>query len=123
MSLTEKEAREKMLRPIGKQVKFKYPGEEGRKEGILKDRAIVWSGHGQQGVKYWDVVDLIEFRGEKHRLWIRIGYYRQIKNRLVWASQFTITEPIAIWQRLILSAAREKPWFGTIIKNAASKLN
>jgi hypothetical protein len=55
----------KILSRIGTKVYFKYPGEEGDKHGILKDRTVVESTNASGAVPYWDVVDLIEFKGEK----------------------------------------------------------
>jgi len=122
MGLTRKQAKEKMLAAIDGPVSFKYPGREGRRNGILKDRAIIWSGDGRKGVKYWDVVDLIEFAGARHPLWMPIGYYRQKGDRMRWASQTTISEPLGTWVRLLAKAARDKEWFKRIILSAASQL-
>ncbi|MGO9127292.1 MAG: hypothetical protein ACLP6G_20680 [Terriglobales bacterium] len=57
--------RERILSRIDKKVSFKYPGSEGDKNGILKDRTVVDSTNAPGTVPYWDVVDLIEFEGEK----------------------------------------------------------
>jgi len=73
-------------------------------------------------VPYWDVVDLIEFEGEAEREWIRIGYYRRPKDRLVWASHTTITEPIGVWKRVLVQAAREKPWFLKLLREVMEEL-
>src|ERR1039458_10445570 len=89
--------RERILSRIGTEVTFKYPGTEGDKKGILKDRAVVNSNNEVGRVPYWDVVDLIEFKEDKERECIRIGYYRKPKERLIWGSQTTITEPIKVW--------------------------
>ena len=88
--------------------------------GILRDRALVTSP-GSTGVPYWDVVDLIEFNGEAEP-WIRIGYYRKPANRLVWGSQTTITEPVSVWRRLMIHAAREKPWFRKFLEEIMAAL-
>ena len=98
----------RILSCIGKRVSFKYPGNEGDKHGILKDRAVVESTNALGAVPYWDVVDLIEFEDEEEPEWIRIGYYRKPKHKLNWGSQTTITEPVSIWKRILVSAAREK---------------
>ena len=55
----------RILSCIGKRVSFKYPGNEGDKRGILKDRVAVESTNESGAVPYWDVVDLIEFKDEK----------------------------------------------------------
>jgi len=100
---------------------FKYPGGKADKVGRLLDRAIVWSGPSPSGADYWDVVDLIEFPSEKkHRKWIRIGYYRQVGNRLGWAAQTTITEPVHNMKRLFSQAAKQKVWFRKILVAAVS---
>ena len=116
LSLTEKEIRTRLLKAVGKQVKFDYPGGIGNKRGRLKDRVIVWSGgDGQSDAVYWDVVDLIEFPDAKDKDWIRIGYYRQVGDRLRWASQTTITEPCHTMKRVFACAAKEKKWFRDLL--------
>ncbi len=106
----------KILSCIGRKVSFKYPGNEGDKHGILKDRSVVKSSNATGKVPYWDVVDLIEFKGEEEPEWIRIGYYRKPKRKLNWGSQTTITEPISIWKKILINAAREKKWFRDLIE-------
>lgn len=48
-----------ILSRVGKEVSFTYPGSEGNKHGILKDRVVVDSTNALGMVPYWDVVDLI----------------------------------------------------------------
>jgi len=110
-----------ILKPIGKKVTFTYPAEEGRKTGFLKDRAFIHSP-GSTGVPYWDVVDLIEFPNEPEPEWIRIGYYRKPKERLIWGSQTTITEPIETWKKLLVHAAKEKAWFRRLLEDAVEQV-
>jgi len=112
----------KISKAIGKEVSFRYPGNEGHKRGVLKERVIIPSNPGTTGVPYWDVVDLISFPDERESDWIRIGYYRKPKNRLVWGSQTTITEPISTWKRILLQAAKEKEWFRKLIQEVAQKI-
>jgi len=112
----------KILSCIGKKVSFKYPSNEGDKFGVLKDRAVVESTNNIGGVPYWDVVDLIEFKGEKEPQWIRIGYYRKPKQSLNWGSQTTITEPISIWKKILVTAAREKKWFRKLLEDVMDEL-
>jgi hypothetical protein len=99
-----------------KKVAFKYPGKEEKKDGILKDRAIVYKSMSGK-IPYWDIVDLIEFKGEK---WMRIGYYRK-KKVLRFASQTTITEPISIWKDIFVNAAKEKEWFRKLLKEVIAE--
>ncbi len=116
---------EKIHKRIGKPVSFNYPGDdEEDKLGVLKDRAIIRSNPGTKGVPYWDVVDLIVFPDEPEPEWIRIGYYRRPKttNRLVWASQTTITEPIGTWKRILFKAAQEKPWFRELLEEIVNEI-
>jgi len=115
-TMEEKLVLEKLRRRIGKPVKFGRPAE---RQGSLIDRAIIFSGDGAAGVKYWDVVDLIDFRGTK---WIRIGYYRLANERLTWGSQTTIAEPVRTWKRLLVEAAREKPWFRELVESLCRDL-
>jgi len=109
----------KIRAPIGEKGCFKYPG-GGEKHGILKDRAVVESRN-----PYWDVVDLIEFQGEEEPEWIRIGYYayyRMPEDKLQWCSQTTITEPVSIWKRILVNAAREKAWFRDLLEGVMKEL-
>ena len=112
----------KILSCIGKKVAFKYPGNEGDKRGTLRDRAVIESTNEIGAVPYWDVVDLIEFADEKESEWIRIGYYRKPKDTLNWGSQTTITEPVSIWKRILVNAAREKKWFRDLLEDVMNEL-
>ena len=112
----------KLLKPVGKKVSFRYPAEEGSKRGILKDRMVIPSNPRATGVPYWDVVDLINFPNEPEPYWIRIGYYRKPKDRLVWGSQTTITEPISVWKQILLQTARERSWFRKLIEEVVRDL-
>jgi len=114
MSLTRKQIRQKLMEPVNKGVHFKFPGGMSRR-GKLLDRVVVWSGHAPDA-DYWDVIDLIEFPEHRHRRWIRLGYYRQVGDRLRWAGQTTITEPIHVMRRLFRQAAREKGWFREVLE-------
>lgn len=111
---------QKILNKIDKPVAFQYPAAEGRKEGKLKDRAVMASPS-STGVPYWDVVDLIEFPQESER-WIRIGYYRKPGSGLVWGSQTTITEPVSVWKELLVHAATEKSWFMDLLNDVMKEL-
>ena len=110
-----------ILARIGSRVTFLYPAAEGNAEGTLRDRYVLpVSSRGK--VPYWDVIDLIDFPSEPARDWIRVGYYRKPGDRLVWGSQTTITEPVATWKRLLVGAAREKPWFRELVEEVAREL-
>ncbi len=110
-----------ILGAVGRPVSFQYPGTEGCKKGVLRDRAVMHSP-GSTGVPYWDVVDLIQFSNEPEPEWIRIGYYRKPGDRLVYASQTTITEPIAVWKKLFVHAASEKAWFKQLLEEVMVEL-
>ena len=112
----------KLLRPVGEKVSFRYPGSEGHKRGILEDRVIIPSDPGTPGVDYWDVVDRITFPDEPESDWLRIGYYRRSKGRLVWASRTAITEPIGVWKRILLTASRQKRWFRELLEGVVDEL-
>src|SRR4030066_212492 len=99
MKSTGIEAIRKILDAVGRPVNFKYPFGEVDKKGILIDRSVLYSGTSSTGVNYWDVVDLIKFPIEKEPYWIRIGYYREQKDKLNWAGKNTITEPVYIWKK------------------------
>jgi hypothetical protein len=113
MSLTRKEIRQKLMEPVGKAVQFGFPNNKLRR-GKLLDREVVWSSH-HPDADYWDVVDLIEFPEHAHHLWIRFGYYRQVGDRLRWASQTTITEPIHVMKRVFSQTAKRKNWFCKVL--------
>jgi hypothetical protein len=119
----EQETLEKIMDAVGRPVSFKFPGSEGDKKGILKDRAVVPSNPGTTGIPYWDVIDLIEFPEEEEPHWIRIGYYRISSGRLNWGSQTTITEPVDVWKRVLIDAAKQKPWFRKLLKDVMQGLH
>jgi hypothetical protein len=73
-------------------------------------------------VLYWDVVDLIEFEGEMEPERLRIGYYRRPGEKLNWGSQTTITEPISIWKKILVSAAKERKWFRDLLESVMEEL-
>ena len=85
------EVAKRILSKIGQKVHYRFPGDEDSLKGTLKDRAVMESPT-ESAVPYWDVVDLIEFNGKKET-WIRFGYYRKPRNRLVWGSQTALTAP------------------------------
>jgi hypothetical protein len=107
-----------ILSRVGHETTFKYPGDEGNKCGILKERSVVDSVNVPGTVPYWDVVDLIAFPEEAERNWLRIGYYRAPNERLNWGSQTTITEPISVWKRILANAAKNAQWFRKILLDA-----
>jgi hypothetical protein len=108
MSLTNQEIYAKLMKPVGKAVAFKYPG--SNLHGELRERVIVPS-EPFDGADYWDVIDLIEFPQQKNRYWMRIGYYRQVGDKIRWASQTAITEPIHIMKRVLKEANKKmKDW-------------
>ena len=112
----------KILDCIGRRVNYQYPGDERSQHGILKDRCVFESPYGGD-VPYWDVIDLIEFEGEKEPQCIRIGYYRKPKQKLNWGSQTTITETVSGWKGLLVKAAREKKWFRDLLEDVTRELN
>lgn len=107
----------------GSAVSYKYPENLEPRKGILKDRVVMPSNPDSSDVPYWDVVDLIEFEEEPGLEWMRIGYYRKLSSRLVWGSQTTITEPITVWKRLLVHAAKEMPWFRNLLDEVMGELD
>ena len=109
-----------ILKKIGQKVIFDYPNHEGKRVGFLKDRVVIASDWSSSGIPYLDIVDLIEFPNEIEKSWMRIGYYRYLKenDRLVWGSQTTITEPLAVWSKLF-SAVKSRPWFQGVLSGSA----
>lgn len=73
-------------------------------------------------VSYWDVVDLIEFKDDEDPEWIRIGYYQKSKGKLNWRSRTAITEPISIWKKVLINAAKEKKWFRDLLEDVVDEI-
>jgi hypothetical protein len=44
------------------------------------------------------------------------------KDRLVWGSQTTITEPIETWKELLVHAAKEKEWFRKLLSEVMQEV-
>ena len=113
---------DRILSKIGKKVEFTFPPEEGDKRGILRDRAVFESNYVGK-VPYWDVVDLIEFEGQAELDFIRITYYRKKPGQpLNFAGQRSITEPISVWRKMLVSVAREKKWFRSLLEDVMREL-
>lgn len=109
MRRTETEIISHLQARVGKPVLFTYPAAEGTREGRIVDCVVV-RGSNTRGVPYYDVVDLIAFEGEPEH-WMRISYYRHLPDdRLLFAGQTSIAEPVSVWTR-ILAAASTRPWF------------
>jgi hypothetical protein len=119
--MNKEELLNKIKRPIGHKVKFKYPDNEENKLGILKERVIIKSNNIAEKVQYYDVVDLIEFE-KVNELWMRIGYYRTPNDTLVWGSQTTICEPLSVWKDIMITAAKEQPWFKELLNDVMKEL-
>jgi len=111
----------KILSRIGKPVTYEYPGSEGKRRGVLRDRTVLSAGLNPTGVQYWHIVDLIDFSDHKEP-WIRIGYYRKPKDRLVFAGQTTSTHRISQWKRLFVKAAKDKTWFRKLLEDVSEEL-
>jgi hypothetical protein len=112
---SDEEIERQILSRVGSRVHFKYPGDEGSRHGFLKDRVVIRSTEGFQGIPYWDVVDLIEFPGAPEPDWMRVGYYRYTKGRLVWGSQTSLTDSLSVWRRLFV-AAKSRSWFAPLLR-------
>ena len=111
---------EKLQKPVGKKVFFRFP--EGLKTGILEDRCSVRANAAYDEVPYWDVIDLIKFDGEDSP-WLRVGYYRTAKDTPFWASQTTLTDRMETWEELMVKAAREKPWFRSLLERVMKRVS
>jgi len=112
---TDDDIRRRIMAKVNCPVRFKYPGTEGHKRGFLRGRVTVKSNAASSGVRYWDVVDLLEFPDEAQKVWIRFGYYRQDGERLRWAGQTSLAEPVENMRRLFEAGVQEAGWFRQLI--------
>jgi hypothetical protein len=123
--LNKKEQKAYLLSKIGEPVGFTYP-EGPPREGKLLDRYVIFDSEDDY-VVYWDLIDLIEFKGEDEN-WLRITYYRYKKKqrRWVFAGQTSISNPIGGFVDLFVKAIKEKEWirplFREIYKKCAKEL-
>ena len=108
-------------------MKFAYPKGEGEYYGKLKARCVLYAPSMWVKVPYWDVVYIIEFEEPKKFVALRFGYYRLKGGKLRWASQTTLTEPLEVYMKLFVKAAREIELFGiflrTVLNEATSQTN
>ena len=105
------------MRAKGRRVRFRCPGAEGTRQGILTAREIVEIDEGPASsaapvrdvAKYLLVVDVITFDGDHPEPWIRAAYYRELKDgRLIWGSQTTSTHACSEWARGLLPALQRQ---------------
>ena len=90
---------ERIESAVGKESIFDFP--EGKRKGILVDRSWIKSESKSGDVEYINVIDILEFEGQKEK-YMRVGYYRVFPTgRLVWGSQTTITEPMSEWKKIL----------------------
>lgn len=75
--LTREEQKAYLLKAIGKDVVFNYPDKnKGKRTGLLKHRSVIFSADfPDDGITYWDILDIIRFEGEPEDE-IRFTYYR-----------------------------------------------
>jgi hypothetical protein len=110
---------QKILSRVGRKSSYKYPADEGKREGRLKDRVGLRApSSSHDRVPYWIVVDLIERAGEPDIM--RFGYYRRSSSQ--WGSQTTLTSPLSTWKRTLIKAAREKQWFRDLLQDVMKEL-
>lgn len=103
----------------GNDVNFKPPAQ---RKGTLEDRAVVESDNIHDRV-YWDVVDLIKFDDPGRTDWIRLSYYLTDRNKmLIFGGQTSIAEPISVWKRILVKAARDKEWFRCLLEEVVREL-
>ena len=112
---SDREIVQRIMARIGHPVRFKYPGTEGHKHGVLRDRVTVKSDVTSTGVRYWDVIDFVEFPNERKKHWVRFGYYRQDGARLRWAGQTSLAEPKGNMRRLFQAGVAQAVWFRRLI--------
>jgi len=115
---SDREIEKRIRSRVGQPVRFKYPGTEGHKRGRLKARIVLKSSLTTSGVRYWDVIDRVEFPDESQKLWVRFGYYRQNGTRLRWAGQTSLAEPERTMRRLFRQGAAKADWFDAFCPDA-----
>jgi hypothetical protein len=112
---------ERILKAVGGPVSFAYPENEGKKQGTLKDRAVLPLKVDSTDVQYWHTVDLIESSEKPALRRIRFGYFRK-KKVLRWGAQQTLTATEEEWKTLLIHAARAKPWFKALLDGVMAEL-
>ena len=118
--LSLKEQESYLCSKIGQPVNFKYPKGEQGKSGKLEDRLVVFDRE-DESVVYWNLIDLIEFKGEKER-WLRITYYRYKKDgKWVFAGQTSIADPMTSFVDLFVAAIKNKTWVRKLFKEVFNK--
>lgn len=122
-------------------VTFTYPEEPYKRDGELLERIVVKDTIGPV-VNYWNILDIIRFHHDPDNIWLRITYYRYLKNeiirtkkgkitnkRWIFAGQTSISDPISAFEELFVKAIREdkngkwiRPLFKNIIKHCTKEL-
>jgi hypothetical protein len=102
--LNKEEQEQYIYSKIGGPVAFKYSkGEKSDKSGKLVDRVVCYDGENSKAF-YWNLLDLIRFKGEDED-WLRITYYRYKKEgRWVFAGQTSISDPFGSFSTLFIKA-------------------
>jgi hypothetical protein len=119
--LTETQQKHYLINKKGDPVVFTYPEPPYHLKGLLKDRHVTKGGE-DDTVAYWNVIDLIEFKGEDED-WIRFTYYRYKKkeNKWVFAGQTSLSDPMSYFSELFENAVKEKKWIRPIFREVAEK--
>jgi hypothetical protein len=110
-------------------VTFTYPEPPIKRKGTLLDRFVVYDGE-YAGVVYWNLIDQIKFEHDPDNLWLRITYYRYLKNEIVrtkkgkitnrrwiFAGQTSFSDPIKKFEELFVKAIKEKKWIRPLFKD------
>ncbi|MGD0160810.1 MAG: hypothetical protein ABSB89_11010 [Candidatus Bathyarchaeia archaeon] len=141
--LTEKEQEDHLNNnwKVNPKVTFTFPEGLRIRTGHLLERIVVKDSI-EPSVNYWNILDFIKFQHDPDNLWLRITYYRYLKDEIVrtkkgkitnkrwiFAGQTSISDPISAFERLFVKAIKEdksgkwiRPLFKNIMKECHKEL-
>jgi hypothetical protein len=115
-------------------VKFTYPEPPFIRKGTLLDRFVVLDEEYPE-VVYWNLIELIKFVHDDKE-WLRITYYRYLKNEIVrtkkgkitnrrwiFAGQTSFSDPISKFEELFVKAIKEKQWIRPLFRKIIKQCN
>jgi hypothetical protein len=123
----------------GTTVTFTYPEKPYKRKGDLLQRIVIADSFLPE-VNYWNILDVIKFSHDPNNpnnIWLRITYYRYLKNaviktkkgkvtnkRWIFAGQTSISDPINAFEELFVKAIRKDEngkWIRPLFKNVMER--